>query len=179
MGGFIIVVSFCCCWRAVGPGACVTLGVALNPFESKPGMDVAAKAAAETDAKARVIAVQTPKSALTLVKAGDLVIPVINQFGVQKRLFITARLVVSSAGAKSRVEAVIPRYVDKILGDPIPYFQKYFGDHDLVNIGIRKNKFKRDAMMTFGEGVSDVFKVTVFDSGISSSAGIRGHHGDE
>ena len=106
-----------------GAGALVTLGVARNPSESKPEMGDAAKAAAETDAKAKAMAFQAPKSALTLVKAGDLVISVINRFGIQQRVFVTARLVVSSAGAKSRVEAVMPRYVDMILRDLIPYFQ--------------------------------------------------------
>jgi len=151
----------------VGGGAAglVMLGVVRNPLKPPtPEMDAVAKAAAEADAKAKANAFVAPVVALTMVKAGDLVIPVLNSAGAQRKVFVTARLVIAPE-AKAQITDEVPKIVSAMLSDLIPYFQEYFKDHDKIDLKVIKRKFKKHAKALYGDKVRDVLIVTVFESG--------------
>jgi hypothetical protein len=143
----------------------VMLGVVRNPLKPKPPeLDAVAKAAAEADAKAKASQFQAPLAALTLVKIGDLVVPVISTHGNSRKVFITARLIVDPP-AKAAVQDDMPKMVDALLSDFIPYFQKYFVDSDLVDLTVIRKKLIRHAHEIFGDKVKDVLIVNVFSEG--------------
>jgi len=153
-----------------GAAGLVMLGVVRNPFAEKKEevvLDAAAKAAAEADAKAKANAFKPPIEAPQLVKAGDLLISVFSRDGTTRRVFVTARLVTTTQ-AKASVEAKLPKYVDAVLSDLIPYFQEYLKDHDLVELDKLKKRLVKHAKKIYDTDVSDVLLVNVFESGIGS-----------
>jgi flagellar basal body-associated protein FliL len=144
----------------------VMLGIVRNPFKPPPAkLDAVAQAAAEADAKARANAFQAPMVAFTIVKVGDLVIPVLSPDGKNRKVFVTARMIVADAAAKAEVTDDLPKLTDALLSDFIPYFQKYFVDHDVVDIVVIKKKVVRHAHEIFGDKVKDVLLVNVFSAG--------------
>jgi hypothetical protein len=153
----------------VGGGAAgmVMLGVVRNPFKPPPPphvMDAVEKAAAEADAKAKANAFQAPQAALQLIKAGDLLVPILSTDGRQHQVFVTCRLV-ADASTKGVVTDELPKYVDAVLSDLIPYFGQYFASHDMVDIDVLKRKLVRHAHEVYGDNVKDVLLVNVFESG--------------
>src|ERR1700761_3984939 len=74
-----------------GAGALIMLGIVPNPFAPpKPVLSAAEQAAAALDKKSKFDA---PLAAFTLVKLDDMIIPVIVDGQVRRRVFVTARLV--------------------------------------------------------------------------------------
>jgi flagellar basal body-associated protein FliL len=144
----------------------VMLGIVRNPLKPPPPaeLDAVAKAAAEADAKAKANAFQAPLAAFTIVKVGDLVVPVLTTDGKNRKVFVTARLIIDTP-AKKAVQEDMPKLVDALLSDFIPYFQKFFVDHELVDIAVIKKKVTRHAKEVFGDKVKDVLLVNVFSAG--------------
>lgn len=142
----------------------VMLGIVRNPFKPPPPkLDAVAQAAADADAKAKANAFKAPDVAFTIVKAGDLVIPVLTADGTNRKVFVTTRLIVDTP-AKAAVTDDMPKLTDALLSDFIPYFQKYFADHDLLDIVMIKKKVLRHAHEVFGDKVKDVLLVNAFST---------------
>src|SRR5690349_21504825 len=94
-----------------GAGGLMMMGIIPNPFNPAPVGPVltgAEKAAAELSAKK----FQPPPAALDLVKLDDMIIPVIIDGRVNRRVFIIARLVVNAPANQTPVEARLKKYQD-------------------------------------------------------------------
>jgi flagellar basal body-associated protein FliL len=145
-----------------GAGGLMMMGVIpnpLNPTPQGPALTGAEKAAAELAAKK----FQPPVAALDLVKLDDMIIPVIIDGQVNRRVFIIARLVVNQAANVTAVEEKLRVYQDQVLRDLVPFFQKYFVDHDTVSADVVKVRLIAAAKKVYGETVPDVLLINVFD----------------
>ena len=150
-----------------GAGGLVMLGIVRNPFMKPPPMDAVAAAAAEADAKAT--AYKGPTEALTLVKPPDMVIPVIANGTVTKRIYINMRLDVKTAD-KARVQAELARFESNVLQEMVPYFQTYFEKRDVIDVMEIKKKLNSHAQKVYGEAVNQVLLLNVFAAGGASGA---------
>jgi flagellar basal body-associated protein FliL len=156
-----------------GAGGLVMLGVVRNPFQQAT-TSAAEKAAAEADAKAKESAFNAPLEALPMVRMADMIVPVIVDGGVQRRIYVNLRLV-TRPDARDRVLAGLSKYENALLHDLVPYFQDYFRRNDKIDLPAVKKKLRAHAQTVFGEAVTDVLLVNLFESGISS--GGRGAFG--
>ena len=145
-----------------GAGGLMMLGVIPNPFNPTPigaGMTEAERAAAGLAARK----FQPPKSQLDLVKLDDMIVPVIMDGRVNRRVFIIARLVVDEPANVTAVEAGLRVYQDQVLRDLVPFFQKYFLDRDTVSAEVVKGRLTAAAKTVYGEMVPDVLLINVFE----------------
>jgi hypothetical protein len=172
MRKIIIIVLVLLVVAGGGAGGLGMLGVVRNPFKPPPPVhvpDAVERAAAEADARAKANAFHAPQAALSLVKAGDILVPVISTDGSKREVFVTARLVAVPAD-KALVTDQVPRFIDAVLSDLIPYFQDYFQNHDLVDLPAVKKKLVRHAHDIYGNSVTDVLLVNVFEAGTGTNA---------
>ena len=167
MKKFIIILIVILVVAGGGAGGLVMLGIVRNPFMKAPPMDAVAAAAAEADAKAT--AYKGPIEALTLVKPPDMVIPVILNGSVAKRIYINMRLDVKAAD-KARVQAELARFESNLLQDMVPYFQTYFEKRDVIDVMEIKKKLNSHAQKVYGEAVNQVLLLNVFEAGGASGA---------
>lgn len=149
-----------------GAGGLMMMGLIPNPFNPTPqgagtaGMSEAEKAAAELTAQKKF---QPPAAQLDLIKLEDMIIPVIIEGQVTRRVFITARLRVDAPANVSVVEARLRPYQDAVLREFIPYFQKYYLDRDEADILEIKAKLTQNAKKIFGDMVPEVLLINVFE----------------
>lgn len=145
-----------------GAGGLMMMGIIPNPFNPTPvhgALTGAEKAAAELSAKK----FQPPATGLDMVKLDDMIIPVIIDGQVNRRVFIIARLVVSAPANQTPVEDRLRLYQDAVLRDLVPFFQKYYLDHDAVGAELVKQRLVAAAKTVYGDMVSDVLLINVFD----------------
>ncbi len=146
-----------------GAGGLMMMGIIPNPFnptaQSGPMSD-AEKAAAELAAKKKF---QPPTAQLDLVKLDDMIIPVILDGQVNRRVFIIARLRVNAPANVTAVEAKLRPFQSAVLSDLIPFFQKYYVSHDAVDAIMVKERLTEIAKKTFGEMVPEVLLINVFE----------------
>lgn len=151
-----------------GAGGLMMMGVIPNPFNPTPvgpAMTEAEKAAAELAAKK----FQPPVAALDLVKLDDMIIPVIIDGQVNRRVFIIARLVVDNPANQTAVEERLRSYQDAVLRDLVPFFQKFFLDHEAVSAEVVKERLMGSAKKVYGGMVKEVLLINVFDQVNSTS----------
>ncbi len=147
-----------------GAGALIMLGIVPNPFASpQKEMTAAEKAAAEADKKK----FQPPLTAYKFVKPDDLIIPVIINGQVKKRVYITVRLMASVPSAEAAIQAKVGSFQDAVLADLIPFFQVYFLDHDTIDLQLLKDRLNEaingHAKKIYGGDVKDVLLGNVFE----------------
>jgi hypothetical protein len=145
-----------------GAGGLMMMGIIPNPFSPAPhGANAtdAEKAAAQVEAKK----FQPPTTGLDLVKLDDMIVPVIIDGRVIRRVFIIARLKVNAPANVTTVESKLRLYQDAVLRDLIPFFQKYYLDHDAVDVMIVKDRLNQSARKVFGEMVPEVLMINAFD----------------
>lgn len=144
-------------------GGLIMLGIVPNPFNPKVAeapMTAAEKAAAELAAKTKF---KPPLAGLVLVKMDDMVIPVIINGQVQRRVLMIARLVGTAGPDEALIKADMNRFQDAVLRDLVPYFQTYFITNNMVDITAIKDRLVKHAKTVFGEHVQDVLLVNVFE----------------
>ena len=149
-----------------GAGGLVMLGIVRNPFsppqtagETKP-----------TGPEVSPAGIKVPTEALVLEKVPDMIVPVILQGGVQRRISVSVRLVTKNP-VKGRVQDEMPKYQDALLNDMILYFQDYFARNKELDIETVRKRALAAAVKIYGEDVTDVLLVNVFDLGAAAAPG--------
>ena len=145
-----------------GAGGLMMMGIIPNPFSPTVHGATATdaeKAAAQVEAKK----FQPPKTGLDLVKLDDMIVPVIIEGHVTRRVFIIARLKVNAPANVTTVENKLRLYQDAVLRDLIPFFQKYYLDHDTVDVVMVKERLTQSAKKIYGEMVPEVLMINAFD----------------
>ncbi len=149
-----------------GAGGLVMLGIVQNPFKP-PEASAEAK---PTGPELSPSGLKVPTEALVQQKVPDMIVPVILSGGVQRRISVSIRLVTNNA-AKAKVQAELPKYQDALLNNLILYFQDYFVKNDELNVDIVRKRARDTAAKVYGEDVSDVLLVNVFDLGGAAARG--------
>lgn len=144
-----------------GAGALIMLGIVKNPFAPpQVEMSAAEKAADAADKKK----FQPPPTNYTLIKfTHDLIIPVLIDGEVKKRVYLTGRIVASSAGSKAAIEGGMNRFLNDVIGDLVPFFQTYFQTHENVDLKLLKEKLVEHAKKVYGADAQDVLLTNVFE----------------
>jgi hypothetical protein len=143
-----------------GAGALIMLGIVPNPFAPPvKEMTAAERAAAEADKKK----FQPPLNAFKFVKPDDLIIPVIINGRVTKRVYVTVRLVAARPDLEPAVKAKIGNFQNEVIGDLLPFFQTYFLDHDVIDLTLLKGRLVTHAKHVYGGDVRDVLLGNVFE----------------
>lgn len=144
-----------------GAGALIMLGIVKNPFAPPQAeMSAAEKAAAEADKKK----FQPPLTNYTLIKfTHDLIIPVLIDGEVKKRVYLTGRIMAATPGAKAAIEGGMNRFLNEVIGDLVPFFQTYFQTHQTVDLKLLKEKLVEHAKKVYGADVQDVLLTNVFE----------------
>ena len=148
-----------------GAGGLVMLGIVRNPFKPPEATTAQPKGPDVSPSGIKV-----PTEALVLQKVPDMIVPVILAGGVQRRISVSVRLVTKNA-VKSRVQDELPKYQDALLHDLILYFQDYFVRNDAIDIESIRKRALADATKVYGEDISDVLLVNVFDMGGAAARG--------
>ena len=161
MKRIIVIVLILILVAGGGAGALIMLGIVPNPFAPpQKEMTASEKAAAEADKKK----FQPPLTAYTLIKfSDDLIIPVIINGQVKKRVYLTGRLMARAPDAKGAIEANMGRFQNEVIGDLLPFFQVYFETHDIVDLQMLKDKLVAHAKKVYGDDVKDVLLTNVFE----------------
>ena len=135
------------------------MGVVPNPFSSEGGGLFSLGGGTDDGMKSNF---KPPTSALQLVKVGDMIVPVIMNGRLVRRVSVTVRLVVDEAGNKSLVEDNLPHYQDILVRELVPYFQTYFRNNDVVNLADVKKVLVAQSERIYGDLVADVLLMNVF-----------------
>ncbi len=163
MKRFIVIMLVILLIAGGGAGGLMMMGVIPNPFnptaQGGPLTD-AEKAAQELEAKK----FQGPTAAFNLIKLDDMIIPVIIDGRVTRRVFVIARLMVDQPSNESTVEGKVRLYQDAVMSDLVPFFQKYFLDHDAVSAVVVKERLNMSAKKVYGDMIEDVVLINVFDN---------------
>jgi hypothetical protein len=146
-----------------GAGGLIMLGIVPNPFTPKipeKPMTAAERAAAELKQKNQF---KPPAAAYKLVKMDDMVVPVIIDGSVRKKVVIVARVVTVTGDDEKFVQAGMKRLSDRVLSDLVPFLQTYYTKTDSIDAQLIKDRFVKHAKDIFGERAKDVLLVNVFD----------------
>ena len=154
MKRIIVVVLLLFLVAGGGVGALIMFGVIPNPFN--PDVNLTA----EDQAPKKVF----PEQVLTFVEMEDLIIPVIINGDVVRRIYISARLDVKPP-AKDVVEKRLPQFQDAVIKDLVPYFQTYFLKNDLIDVDAVKSRLASHGRRIYGEALNDVLLVNLFEQG--------------
>lgn len=103
-----------------------------------------------------------PMEAPILLPLEDLVVPVILDGRVAKRIYITARLTIAR-GSAGAVQNGMPRFESAINQRLIVYFQEYFASNRIVDPRGIKREMQAAAQTVYGDRVLDVLLMTVFE----------------
>lgn len=151
-----------------GAGGLMMMGLIPNPFNptsfGAPLTD--AERAAQELAAARF---KPPRAAFNLIKLDDMIIPVILDGRLERRVFVIARLRVDRAANESAVQAQLRVYQDAVLKDLVPFLQLYYADHDAIDAVTVKERLTVTAKAVYGDKVLDVVLINVFDQATSAS----------
>ena len=161
MKRIIVIVLILILVAGGGAGALIMLGIVPNPFAPpKKEMTASEKAAAEADKKK----FQPPLTNFVLIKFNDdLIIPVIINGQVKKRVYVTGKVMASGPASKGAIEAKMGRFQSDVIGDLVPFFQTYFTNHDTVDLVMLKEKLVMHAKEVYGADAKDVLLTNVFE----------------
>ena len=155
MKRMIVIILVLFLFAGGGVGGLIMMGIIPNPFNPDANAD-----AADAAPKRNV-----PTVALTLLKIEDMIVPVIIDGNVRRRIYISVRLDVAP-DRQALVKARISEFQHAMINDLVPYFQKYFVDHNLIDVEILKQKLNGHADRLFGEAVNEVLLLNVFEQGV-------------
>lgn len=163
MKRFIVILLVLILVGGGGAGGLIMMGIVPNPFnpEGSGFFSAADDEAVGTEKKFR-----PPSAALQLVKVNDMIVPVIINGRLVRRISITVRLVVREASNKTLVEDNLPHYQDILVQELIPYFQAYFYSHDVIDIKEVKKLLIEQSKKIYGDLVTDVLLINVFQQDI-------------
>jgi flagellar basal body-associated protein FliL len=160
MKRIIVIVLILILVAGGGAGALIMLGIVPNPFATpQKEMSASEKAAAAADKKK----FQPPLSAYKFVKPDDLIIPVIINGQVKKRVYVTVRLMAASPSFEAAIKAKVGSFQNEVIGDLVPFFQVYFLDHETIDLTLLKERLMSHAKHVFGGNVQDVLLGNVFE----------------
>lgn len=161
MKRIIVIVLILILVAGGGAGALIMLGIVKNPFAPPaPAMTAAEKAAAEADKKK----FQPPLTNFTLIKFhDDLIIPVIIDGQLKKRVYLTGRIMAATPGAKATIEGKMSKFQNEVIGDLVPFFQTYFQNHDTADLHMIKEKLVAHAKTVYGADAQDVLLTNFFE----------------
>jgi flagellar basal body-associated protein FliL len=160
MKRFIVILLILILVAGGGAGALIMLGIVPNPFAPpKPALSAAEMAASAQDKKR----FQPPLTAYALVKLDDMIVPVIINGQVTRRVYISARIVAQSRELTSGIQARLSEYQNAVIADLVPFFQNYFLDHNTLDLPQIKERLVAHAKEVYGDQVSDVLLTNVFD----------------
>lgn len=145
-----------------GAGGLIMMGVVPNPFNPQvqgPPLTGAERAAKELAEKK----FQGPTAAFNLIKLDDMIIPVIMNGQVRRKVFIIARLMVDQPANESAVEANVRKYQDAVISDLVPYLQDYYRTHDSIDAAMMKERLTAAAKKVYGDMVHEVLLINIFD----------------
>jgi hypothetical protein len=147
-----------------GAGGLIMLGIIPNPFAPamKPSLTAAERAAQSLDKRK----FQPPLSAYKLVKMDDMIVPVILNGEVRRRVYITARIMAAGPQYGEAVKTRLGQFQNVVIADLVPFFQNYFADHDTLDPISIKDHLRADAKQVYGDKITDVLLVNVFDQNI-------------
>ena len=144
-----------------GAGGLIMLGIVPNPFNPKGVEMSAAEAAAAEASKSKF---KAPTAAFSLVKVPDMIIPVIMNGRVERRVFITCRLMSTAKEHEKDIKDNVKHFQGVVITDFVPFFQSYYDKHDSLDLGLIKQKLLVHAKQVFGDTViQDVLLINVFD----------------
>jgi len=144
-----------------GAGGMIMLGIVPNPFNPKTVALSAAEAAAAEATKSKF---QPPAAAYALTKVPDLIIPVIANGRVERRVFITFRVMAAQKSQEKDIKDSLDHFRGVVIGDFVPFFQSYYEHHDALDLPLIKGKLLAHAKHVFGEEViTDVILINVFE----------------
>ncbi len=103
-----------------------------------------------------------PERAPMLYPLEDLVIPVILDARVIKRIYITARMEIAQ-GNRPAVENGLPRMESRLTERLVVYFQKHYSKNRRPDPRGIKKEMVAAAHDVYGDKVSDVLLITVFE----------------
>lgn len=103
-----------------------------------------------------------PERAPMLYPLEDIVIPVILDARVIKRIYITARMEIAQ-GNRPAVENGLPRMESRLTERLVVYFQKHYAKNRRLNPRGIKKEMVAAAHDVYGDKVSDVLLITVFE----------------
>lgn len=161
MKRIIVIVLILILVAGGGAGALIMLGIVKNPFAPpQVEMSAAEKAAAAADKKK----FQPPLTNYTQIKfSHDLIIPVLMDGQVKKRVYVVGRIVAATPGAKAVIEGKMNLFLNEVIGDFVPFFQVYFLDHQTLDLKLLKDKLLAHAKKVYGADVQDVLLINVFE----------------
>ena len=144
-----------------GAGGLIMLGIVPNPFNPKPVEMSAAEAAAAEASKHKF---QPPTAAYSLVKVPDMIIPVIMNGRVERRVFITCRLMSTAKEHEKDIKDNLKHFQGEVVTDFVPFFQTYYAKHDSLDLALIKQKLLAHAKEVYGDDViKDVLLINMFD----------------
>ncbi len=163
MKRFIVILLVLVLVGGGGAGGLIMMGIVPNPFNPEGGgfFSAADDAAASMEKK-----FQPPTAAFQLVKVSDMVVPVIVNGRLVRRVSVTVRLIVGEASNKTLVESNLPHYQDIMLQELIPYFQSHFYNNDVVDIKGVKKLLLEQSKKIYGDIVTDVLLINVFQQDV-------------
>ena len=159
MKRFIVILLVLVLVGGGGAGGLIMMGVVPNPFN--PDAAALFENMEEADAGG-TRDFEPPSSALQLVRVNDMIVPVIIEGRLVRRVMMNARLVVSSAGEKSLVEDTLPIFQDRLVKELVPYFQNHFRNNDIIDIRDLKRFLKIQAEAVYGDVVIAVLLTNAF-----------------
>ncbi len=144
-----------------GAGGLIMLGIVPNPFNPKA---VALSAGEQAAAEAGKNKFKAPTTAFALVKIPDMIIPVIMNGRVERRVFITCRLMASGKEHEKGIKDGVKHFQGVVVSDFVPFLQTYFAQHDTLDLLLMKAKLLGHAKHVFGDDViKDILLINVFD----------------
>lgn len=163
MKRFVVILLVLILVGGGGAGGLIMMGVVPNPFNPE-GEDFFSNAGNTADGEKSNF--KPPTSAFQQVKVTDMVVPVIMNGQLVRRVSITVRLVVYEAGNKTLVEDNLPYFQSILVRELVPYFQAHFRNNDVVNLPDIKRVLRAQSERVYGELVADVLLVNVFQQNV-------------
>ena len=144
-----------------GAGGLIMLGIVPDPFNPKT---VAMSAAEHAAAEASKSKFQPPAAVFSLVKVPDMIIPVIVNGRVERRVFITCRVMSSAKEHEKEIKESVKHFQGEVITDFVPFLQTYYAQHDALDLILIKQKLLGHAKHVFGDDVvKDVLLINLFD----------------
>ena len=103
-----------------------------------------------------------PARAPVIIPLEDIIVPVILDGRVTKRVYITARIQIVQ-GNFALVQNGMPRFENAINQRLLVYLQEHFARNRLIDPRGIKNEMKLAAQTVYGDRVIDVLLLTVFE----------------
>ena len=103
-----------------------------------------------------------PERAPVLYPLEDIVIPVIIDARVIKRIYIAARMEIAK-GQRTPVENGLPRMESALTERLVVYFQKHFAKKRRPDLRGIKREMVGAAQQVYGDMITDVLLITVFE----------------